>query len=744
MSFEDREEEEGDGGFSPVRILSALRRRWIVIAAGTVIATLISAAIAFSLPNRYEAAATIQLDPRKKNVSNVEEVLSEMNMSTATIESEVEVIRSRKIVLQVIDRLNLRNDEEFAGTGLPAPRSAPNSNVGEPAATTTEPEASSDPTAPRRDLVANAFSSRLSVGRVRNTLLIEVRFTSTDPEKAALIVNTVAQVYVDEQLSAKASVAKHATELLDDRLDSLRRKVSEAERKVEKYKAEQNIFASEGQILSEKELARMMEQTVTARNKTAETRARYERARQLLRSGRSASDIADVLSSHTVRLLKEKVADASRRRAELATRYGDRHPRMIKVRAELADARAQLDREVSALIANLENQFQEASSRERELIAGLNEKKQEETERRTANVRLNELEREAETSRQIYQVLLSRFKQNTATQTLQLPDARVVEFADTPLYPAAPKRKQMVILAAAGSLAISLALVLALEFATPGIGRPEEAEGLLALEHISSLPRLDGIAGDNHDPLLASRLMIAAPASAFAESIRALRREIDVRQDHPGPRIILIAASLPGEGASVVASNLAHYYAQTGERVLLLDADMRCSNLSRQLAPGRRAGLAEALSGNIAPEQAILRDQLTNLHFMPARGGGPMPTGQSELLNSPSLPAVLGHLKQQFDTIIVDAPPLLPVIDTRVLADFADQIAFVIAWRKTPKQLARKALKLLEVNAERICGVVVNQVARDILADDQGVDSIDDPGADLIAQSRQRQPVAAA
>jgi succinoglycan biosynthesis transport protein ExoP len=732
MSYDEREDEEGDGGFSPERILSALRRRWMVIAAGTVIATIAAAFIAFSLPSRYEAAATVQLDPRKKNVSNVEDVVSDINMSTATIESEVEVIRSRQVILKVIDKLNLRSDPEFGA----APQSLPKTETNAAIADETNASPTVTPSTPRRDRVAASFAQRLSVGRVRNTFLIEIKFTSTNPEKAARIVNTVAEVYVNEQLASKASVTKQATELLDQRLESLRRKVSEAERKVEDYKAEQNIFASEGQILSEKELARMMEQTVEARTKTAEARARFLRAKQLLDSGRKASDIADVLSSHTVRLLKEKVAEASRRRAELSTRYGDRHPQMVKVRAELADASAQLDREVEALIANLENQFQESSARQNELLASLERKKLEETKRRSANVRLNELEREAETSRQIYQVLLSRFKQNTATQTLQLPDARIVEYADTPLYPAAPKRKQMVLLAAAGSLALGLALVLALEFATPGIGRPEEAEGLLALEHISSLPRLESIVNGNTDPLFASRLMVAAPSSPFAEAIRSMRREIDLRQEHNGPRIILVAASLPGEGASVVASNLAHYYAQTGGRVLLLDADMRRSNLSRQLAPQRRAGLAEALAGTIDPEHAILRDQLTNLHFMPARSGGPMQIRQSELLSSPQLPAVLARLKQQFDTIVLDAPPLLPVIDTRVLADYADQIVFVMSWRKTPKQLARKAMKLLSVNADRIAGVVVNQVAQEILADDQGVDVRDrgnQPGAAFAA-----------
>ncbi|KUO55570.1 MAG: hypothetical protein APF80_05415 [Alphaproteobacteria bacterium BRH_c36] len=726
MSIEDREDEDGEAGINPQRIISAVRRRWRIAAGIACSTTLIALTIALLIPNRYEASTTIQLDPRKKNVANLEGVVSDLNVDTAAIESEAEVIRSRQILLKVIDRLDLRNDPEFHRAGfierlvLPLSSSETKTGIGEHA---TE---AADPVVPRRDEFATAFARNLKVERVRNTLLLEIQFTAADPDKAALIANTIADVYIHQQLAAKSEISETATNMLDGRLDALRKKVSDAETRVEAYKAEQNIFASEGQILSEKELARLMEQTVEARNRSAEMRARFERAKELRSSGRSTSAIADVLESHTVRLLKDKLADASRRRAELATRYGERHPEMVKVRAELGDAERQLEGEIASLISNLENEYAEAAAREAELLAGLEGKKREEANRRAANVRLNELEREAETSRQIYQVLLARYKQNAATQSLQLPDARIVEFADTPTQPAAPKRKQIVILAAAGGLALGLALILALEFATSGIGRPEEAEGLLALEHISSLPRFDYANDEPDDPLRATRLMIAAPSSGFAEAIRSLRREIDVRQIEPGPRIILIAASLPGEGASVVASNLAHYYAQTGNRVLLVDADLRRSNLTRQLAGRRSAGLAEALAGAVPPEHAILRDQLTNLHFLPATGGGPVASGHAELLASAAMPRVLGRLKGQFDTIIIDGPPLLPVIDTRVIADYADQIVFVMAWRRTPKQLARKAMKLLSVNADRIAGVVVNQVAADVLADDNGFELVSD------------------
>jgi succinoglycan biosynthesis transport protein ExoP len=430
-----------------------------------------------------------------------------------------------------------------------------------------------------------------------------------------------------------------------------------------------------------------------------------------------------VLQSHTVRLMKEQLANATRREAELLTKYGARHPEMQKVRAEVADAEAQLAAEVNRLVANLRNEFEVAQAREEQLAKSLDLLKQEQVLSREAGVQLKELEREAATSRQLFEALLARYKQTAETQGLQLPDARLVEQADVPLSPAAPRRKQMVLLAALGGLAAGVALVLALEFATSGLGRPEDVEHAFELAHLASLPRLaePDRRDPDPDPLRHIRLILAEPRAAFSEAVRAARREIDVRRRDRGPRVILVAASLPGEGASVIASNIAHHYAVTGERVLLIDADMRRSALTRQLAPARAAGLAEALAGLVPAERAILRDGGTGLHFMPAGGLDPVQASPPEMLASPRMAEVLASLRRRFDTIVIDAPPLLPVVDTRILADLADQIVFAMAWRSTPKPLARRALTLLGFNQEKLVGVVVNRVDPAVIEDGCGV-----------------------
>lgn len=741
MQTQQQEGQGGGGGaFSVERMLSAVRRRLRLVIATPIIVAILAVGIALSLPDRFDASAVVQIDPRKKTISNLEGVLSELKADAATVESEVEIIRSRLITLKVIDILDLRNDPEFSRPSLmhrvleavglrsaDLPEAAPAKSDRGPTVNVDAMRGLLGPeeigkTRPARDEVAVAFAERLKVTRVRSTLLIDIRFTAETAVKAARIANTIAEVYLNEQLKQKHEVAGHASRLLEQKLETLRASVTDAERRVAQFKADNNIFESEGQILGEKQMARLMEQTVVARNNTADARAKFELAQRLSDKGDDGAGIADVLQSHTVRLLKEQLAKANGREAELATRYGPRHPDMQKVRAEVSEAQSQLSAEIRRLVANLQNEFNVAQSREHDLERSLTSLKSDDTISKEASVKLKELQREAESSKGLYEALLTRYKQTVETQSLQLPDARIVEQADAPLFPASPKRKQIVILATLGGGVLGLAIAILLELLTLGIGRPEDVERVFELAHLASLPQ-QPTRDEGHSPMTELRIMVADPASSFADSIRALRREVDVRRGNSGPRIVQIVSSLPNEGTSIVASNLAHHYALTGARVLLVDADLRRAHLTRRLATSRLAGLADALTRGLAVERAILTDAATGLNFLPAIGTAPSQLAAAEMIGSAAAAKMFEHLKTQFDVVVVDAPPLLPVIDGRILADYVDQIVFVMAWRRTPKQLARRAITSLGFNQSKLIGVVVNEVDRDILADQQGLDA---------------------
>lgn len=733
---ESDSEETGKGAMSLERAISAVRKRLkIVVALPVVVGALVAGGVSM-IPNRYDASAIIQIDPRQKSITHIEGVIPDMKGDQPSIESEVEIIRSRPIILQVIEALNLRTDPEFSEppvmtrlmrkAGLsktPNPIESLVRQLQKPHDQIADILILGEPghSTPERDEIAVAFLDKLKVMRVRNTLLIEIRFSASEASKAAKIANTIAEVYLKDQLDSKTRAASTAGGLLEAKIDDMRKRVGDAERKVEQWKAQHNIFNSEGQVLSEKQLARLMEQTVMARNTSAEAKAKYEQAQRLARSGDTGTAIAEVLQSNTVRLMKEQLATANRKSAELRTKYGPKHPDILKINAEVAEAESQVQAEIAKLVSNLKNESEVAEGHERQLAANLAQLKDQEILSKDAGVELKDLEREAATSKQLFEALLTRFKQTSETQGFQLPDVRIVEQADVPLFPTSPKRKQLVIVGAAGGLVLGIALALLLELMAPGIGRSEDVERVLDLTHLSSVPFGAGNDMPELDASKAVRLIVAEPASAYADAIRNARRALDMKRQPSAARVILVTSSMPGEGAEVIASNLAHHYAMTGARVLLVDADMRRQPLTRQLAAGRQTGLLEQLVARQSVEGAILRDGLTGMHFLPACGPSQALASVPELLSSPAMAAAFAGLKQRFETIIVSVPPLMPVIDGRIVADYADQIVFVMTWQKTPKQLAKKALKTLGLNEQKIAGVILNDVAEAALREAEGL-----------------------
>jgi capsular exopolysaccharide synthesis family protein len=740
MQVRDRDiEEETAGPFTIERAWQAVRRRasLVVLIASMIIAC--GAVLAFILPTRYEATATVQIDPRKSNIASINGPTGPMGdvgiVPSSSADSEIEIVASRSTILRTIDQLNLRSDPEFTEGGLL--RRFLRSILGSPKRKSGEAAASADrnddpigrilagevPKAEafEADELAITVSDRLTVTRVRLTPLLEIRFSSSDPAKSARIANGIASAYLAGQIEEKRRAALQVSGLFENQIDEAKARVAAAERRVEDYKTQNNIFGSETSgSLTERQLSSHLERQVSARNATAEAKAKFEQARKIVLSGDNIGNLGDVMSDTSIASLKEQFSTAARRRAELESRYGPKHPDLQKARVDYDKTLALLNDELRRYVAKLKNDYEVAAESERQLSEAMSTFKIQQTSVQQASVKLKELEREAQTEKQIFESLLARYKQTAESQNLQLPDSRIVEMAEAPLHPSSPKRFKILILAIIAGFGAGIGLALALEFLNNGISRPEDVEHSLDLAHLSSLPAIEKAAGPSRDLARPARLVLTDPHSVFAEAIRGIRREVDQRRADHLPRIILVASGLPGEGSDLIASNLAHHYAMTGNSILLVDGDLRRWNLTRRLMTPQSHGLLEVLTSGLPVDQAILRDTVTGLHFLAATGSMPLDASSPELLVSQRMTAAIEQLKDRFDTIVVDAPPLLPVVDGRILADYADQIVYVTNWRRTPTQLSKRAIKSLGVNQNKIAGVVVNEVDPAVLEDAAG------------------------
>ncbi|MEZ5923333.1 MAG: Wzz/FepE/Etk N-terminal domain-containing protein [Hyphomicrobiaceae bacterium] len=694
--------------------LRLLRRRARFIAGVALIGAACGYGVGLLMTPAYEATATVEIDTRRTNISDIRDVVSQLDPDSPTIDSQIEIIRSARIIGRVVADLQLAEDPEFQpGPGW---RTTIRTKLDRLLGTRREPTAGEPKTAASVDLdeadvaAVQILRSRVSAERVGGSFLIEIAVRSEDAEKAQAIANAVAEAYVAEQVEVKTDRAKQATLWLDKQAEEMKQKVVEAERLVEAYKIENGLQSTEGHPLDERELTRTAEQLIVARADTAGALARYQQVEGLSATAEGQETIASVLENNTITALKEELARVARRHAELSTRYGELHPEMIKAQAELRDARHQLSAEVQKLVTNLRNEYEVARGRQESLEADLEQQKTAANVTSEASVRLRELMREADAARLVYEGLAKRAAETRQQESLQVADSRVVNPAVTPFSPVAPKKLKLALIGFGAGFLLTFGASAVLELLWPTFVRPQEIEARLRLRHLASIPGLR--TGGDRQPagLLAGiRSIVAEPHTPFAESVRSVRIAID-NERRDAAEVVLIASALPGDGKTVIASNLAHLYAMSGVKTLLVDADLRKGMLSRQLVPEAELGLLDALQAGRSPLEAIVTDRESGLHFLPATGMDASRLSAPELLASRRTAEIFSQLRREFEVIIVDAPPAMPVVDARIIADHADQVVLVSRWKRTPAALVKRSGELLALSGATLTGLVINDV----------------------------------
>ncbi|MFV0296717.1 MAG: GumC family protein [Hyphomicrobiaceae bacterium] len=726
-------ESESAVGFSLRDILAALRNRWLAIASLAALGALLAALFAISLPNRYDAVATVQIDPRKKTILAVDAVLPDIVGDTPTIESQVEIIQSKAIALRVIEALNLRSDPEFYQSPylMRLRRYLP--FLGKPEAPPIPAQVKTDsleklqyaqkvtgPTAeeigtdnPEYDAIAAEFADRLRAVRVRNTLIVEIRFAANNPVLAARIANTVAEVYIRDQIEAKIRATTLASELLQKRIKGLRDQVTQAELRVTNYKARHGMLDAGREPLTERELTQLMEQTLRARASTAEAQARLEQVKRELKYG-DGGNVAEVLQSQTIRLLKEQLTRATRTEAELMTKYGPRHPEIIRVRAELSDIQVQIRKEMLKILGNVKNEYEIAAKRQATLDKSLSDLKARQASLQNSSVELRNLQQDAEASRQVLTSFVNRYRETSQTENLHLPDARIVEKAGIPPAPTGPKRKQIVLIGIFCGIGVGIGLAVLLELFNSGLARPVDANTALGIPHLASLPALGNPATDHLAPASqTTNLVRSRPDDPFSVAVEHLADEMRHWGIGTDPQILLMASALPNEGKTTVAANLALAMSMAGKRTLLVDTDLRRSPLTQQLGLSEMPGLLDAIVEGQPFENMLRRDTASGLVVLPAGGCNLVGLTALEALEAPGFGHRLARLKKYFDIIIIDTPPLLPVADAAIVANFVDHIVVVAAWRRTSKEVLRKSAARLGANTAKLLGIIINQVDPD-------------------------------
>lgn len=677
------------------------RRRRLVM--GTVIGVVgLSWGILMQATPIFAGNASVMIDTRKTRYLDLKEVITTSLPQLTTVLSEVEVIRSRNVAQRVADSQNLYADPEFnaalrpKGMGI---RTLLKEAVSFFLPDRTPVVDDAEKERRMRTQVVTALTNSISANPVPQSLVIKISVLSKDADKAALLTNAVAEQYVLDQLNSKFETTRNASNWLNQRLEDLRASVLESERAVATFKGSSGLIESRGVLPTHQQLAELNSQLINVQATRSEMEAKVARLETLMRSSRGAEAAEEMIDSPLIQRLRESETTLMREASEMSTRYGDAHPKMIKAKAELTELRAKINIEMSKVGQTVHNDFNVVRAREAALLERIRRLEGTVVQQNKAEVRLHELEREAQANRMLYENFLNRFKETTEQEQVQQPDARIISSAVRPVSAAYPRKGLILGAVTICGLLFGTVLAFVLERLDNTFRNRED------LENATGLPAIGMIPFVNKKPV--AKYMLDRPASAFAESLRGIWVNLSHSDAANAPKIIAVTSSFPGEGKSMTALCLARTIAALGHRVVLVDCDLRRSAVGKLLDITPDKCLDDILEGRIQLKQALITDPVSSLNILPSRNVVRPPL---DILGSTAMVDLIQNLRQSFDLVILDCPPVMPVSEVQILGRLADTTVFCVLWDKTPREAVSGALRQLRDVQVDIAGAVLTQV----------------------------------
>jgi capsular exopolysaccharide synthesis family protein len=632
-----------------------------------------------------------------------------MPTDSASIDTQVTVISSRMLAENLVERLQLDKDPAFSwavGTSSEKTGGVKGffkslGRAAEP--TTTAASGAMDARKKQIEPIVDTIQARTRVRRAGLTYVIQISYSSGDPEFAARMANAIAEQYLIDQVESKLNVTRGANDWLTSRLNALQLQVEKDEEAVQRYKIANNLLSSNGATMAEQEVSTLNQQIASARAEVAEKEARLAAAQGQLSRGGGGGDISAVLGSDVIRDMRAQKAAVSRRQAELQTRYGPLHPEVKKVDRELADLDQSIDQEIGRLISNLQAEVQVARQRAGSLEASRGRAQGSLASNNSATVQLMELQRKADASRAVYEAFLNRSKETAAAEGTQTPDGRMASQATAPSAPSSPNIKINLALGLVLSLVAGLGMVILIENLDSGLRTSTEVETLLNVPSVGAVPLIPA------SEKVANKIdyILDKPFSAFAEGFRNLKASLLFSRNDRQIRVIAISSALPGEGKTLTTTSLGRSMAASGSKVVIVDGDLRRHMLTTAMNVKPPIGFVEVLENKASLEDALFLDEASGAHFLFCSDQG---TPTADVIGGGRLAEVIEELKQRFDFILIDTAPVLAVADTRVLAAHADVVLFLVRWGKTPRQAVMASIDMLLNAGAYLAGVCLTQV----------------------------------
>ncbi len=675
-----------------------LRRRWVIL--GTLVATVgLAALYGIRQPKVYSANASLIIDvtaPRFLD-KDVQEVMDNGTgnywWNREYYETQHRVITSRAVASRVVDKLGLQNDAAFLGVEKvkdPEKRNAAMAAIDAPA----------------------RVQNKIKVQPVKESRLVKIVVEDTDPNRAALLANEVAEAYMAENLALRLKVTETASKWLEDRLVSLEDKSKKSDMAVFDFKKQADMLTT-----SLEDRASMISQRLTSLNATltdvrmkiASLKARVDAIRELKRASGSSETWPEALagvSENTLYIgVKSRYLEARAECAELRERYLSGHPKLAACEEKLATIKADFVGQLNTFVLAAETELKEAQLGERNLSGLFETAKAEAFEIEKRKIEFERLKHDADNDQRLYDTVLKRLKDIELSGLLRTSNVRVLDAARPAFAPVKPRLRTIMLVALLLGLLAGLGLAFVLEFIDNTISSQADIENVLRLPFLGLVPNIP----EDKAPSLEDRDLHIhrQPKSSVAECCRAIRTNLLFMSPDKQFKSLVVTSGSPQEGKSTAVINLGIAMAQSGNRVVLLDTDMRRPRLHKAFGVPNDIGVSSLVVGEGTLEDAVKTTEVPNLFVLPC---GPIPPNPAEMLHTQAFRDLLDRLAKKYDRIILDSPPIGPVADAAVLSTQVDGVVMVLKSGRTSRDVARRAVRALRDVKARVFGAILNDI----------------------------------
>ncbi|HKY03663.1 MAG TPA: polysaccharide biosynthesis tyrosine autokinase [Blastocatellia bacterium] len=717
------------------------KRLWLIITIAIIITSIVTID-AYRTKSTYQASAIIELGKENTTMVKSGDVIIEtdddMYYPLLSIKTKMLRLTSEPLLEDVIVNLKLDENPKFLDVGqkksfweaVASIRDRFKSQADEAASEAATVVAVASPKGPaerspeeseRLSPYVGVLAGNLQVEPIKDTRAIRLTFTHTDPQIAAAVTNGIADHFIERNFQTKTEKFTSASEWLDRTTREMKAKVQQAEQELATYSRDHNIFSTEGkETLTTDKMSRLHDQATRAETERILKQSIYEEVRQ----GR-VSQLPAAFADQKLNALQAKLEELVAAEARLDLKYGPDNPQLVDTRRQIQTAREQIEATRRALEDRLRSEFELASRDEISLKTALAQAKQEAVRQNQDAIQYNILKQEVDTAKSLYTDFLHKMSQARAEVAQQHNNLHMIQPAKVPRGPIGPGRFRIILFGFLVSLAGGVGLAFFLEYLDSTIKTVEDVGRFIRLPALGVIPAIStrgprqvspkkrhaelvqGEREDDAPALVTDKLAVLDNRSTAAEAYRVLRTSMLLSAAGSPPRTILITSGQPGEGKTTTVVNTAVSLAQLGASVLIIDCDLRKPAAHKTFGVENSTGLSTYLSRDVELNELIHRLQIPNLSLLPC---GAIPPNPAELLASEKMKNMLAALREQYDHILIDSPPLLSVTDPVILSTLVDGVMLVVHGGKSTRAVARRARQELQTVGAKIFGVVLNNL----------------------------------